>query len=387
MNIDGYPFDPDAVYRKKENVEWIERKKQELLAKGDTRRIDRFGKWYLKYVATENVDVPDDAYFDGAQTNVAIEKMRELARGDKPFFLAVGYYRPHLPFNVPKKYWDMYDRDAIPLASNRTWPKGAPLMAVNTAREIRGYVDFRDMPLPHEGSFPEDKARLLRHGYLASVSYIDAQIGKLLSALDAAGLRDDTIVILWGDHGWKLGEHNSWCKMTNFEVDTRVPLMIRVPGARENGKQCDRLVEFVDIYPTLCEVAGVPARPELEGLSFVPLLEEVTRPWKNAAFSQFLRDGIWIAPDGVPYMGRSIRTQRYRYTEWTRKGGTEVVARELYDHTTDPLETTNIAAEPRNLSVLADLSSRLRAGWRAALPDAVAEQGHESDESAGLIPQ
>ena len=196
-------------------------------------RIDRFGKWYLKHVATEIVDAPDDVYFDGAQTTVAVEKMKLLAGGKKPFFLAVGYYRPHLPFNVPKRYWDLYDRAAIPLAKNPYLPKNAPLMAVNTAREIRGYTDFKAMPIPHDGSFPESQARLLKHGYLASVSYIDAQVGRLLKALDESGLADNTIVVLWGDHGWKLGEHNSWCKMTNYEIDTRVPLIVRAPHAKE----------------------------------------------------------------------------------------------------------------------------------------------------------
>ncbi len=368
LYIDGYPFDPDAVYRRPENIAWIEKKKQELKAKGDFRRVDRFGKWYIKHVATEIADVPDDAYFDGAQTAVAIEKMKELSRRDKPFFLGVGYYRPHLPFNVPKKYWDLYDRDSLELAPNRTWPKDAPIMAVNTVRELRSYTDFKRAPLPHEGSLTDAQARLLRHGYLASVSYIDAQVGRLMDALDALDLTKSTIVVLWSDHGWKLGEHNSWCKMTNFEIDTRVPLIVRAPGAAGNGKQCHRLVELVDIYPTLCELAGLPIRPELEGTSFAKLLSHVDLPWKTAAFSQFLRDGVWIAPDGVAYMGRSIRTDRYRYTEWTRKDSTTVVARELYDHQTDPLEDRNIAADPDMQETVARLARQLRDGWKAARP-------------------
>ncbi len=369
MNVEGYPFDPDAVYREPKNVEWIERKKQDLIAKGDLRRIDPFGKWYIKHVATECVDVPDDAYFDGAQTTVAIAKLGELAQGNRPFFLAVGYYRPHLPFNAPKKYWDLYDRDAIGLAPNPGWPQGAPIMAVNTAREIRGYTDFRRVPIPHDGSMSDAQAKLLRHGYLASVSYVDAQVGRLLESLDKLDLARNTIVVLWGDHGWKLGEHNSWCKMTNFEIDTRVPLIVRLPGAAENGKRCSRLVEFVDIYPTLCELTGVPLRPELEGTSLAPLLADVKRSWKKAVFSQFLREGIWIAPDGVAYMGRSIRTSRYRYVEWTKKDSDEVVARELYDHVTDAEENRNIVDLPVAREVIADLAAQLRAGWRAAVPD------------------
>ena len=365
LNVADYPFDPDAVYRARENVAWLENRKAELIAKNDLRRIDQFGKWYLKHVATENVDLPDDAYFDGAQTTIAIDRMKSLANERQPFFLAIGYYRPHLPFNVPKRYWDMYDRASIPLAENRFRPKNAPIMAVNTAREIRGYTDFKANPQPHEGSFTDEQSRLLKHGYLASVSYIDAQVGRLLNALEEQKLERDTIVILWGDHGWKLGEHNSWCKMTNYEVDTRVPLIVRAPHSSENGKICDRLVEFVDVYPSLCELAGVPLREELEGTSFAPLLENRQLPWKKAVFSQFLRDGIWIAPDNIAYMGRSIRTNSHRYVEWKQKNGNQVVARELYDLDSDPQENTNIAADPVQHDRVQELAKQLHAGWNS----------------------
>lgn len=369
LNVEDYPFDPDAVYRAKDNVAWLEQRKEELIAKGDTRRIDQFGKWYLKHVATENVDIADDDYFDGAQTTVAIDKMETLADSEKPFFLAVGYYRPHLPFNVPQRYWDLYDRDTIPLATNRFLPNNAPLMAVNTAREIRGYTDFKNIPQPHEGSMTDDQARLLKHGYLASVSYIDAQVGRLLNALQKHGLDKNTIVVLWGDHGWKLGEHNSWCKMTNFEIDTRVPLIVRAPGSSENGQQCDRLVEFVDVYPTLCDLSGIPLRDELEGTSFAPLLSNRSLPWKSAVFSQFFREGIWVAPDGVTYMGHCIRTDRYRYVEWKAKDSDDIAALELYDLKSDPEENNNISGLATNRDLLANLGSQLKAGWKAAVPN------------------
>lgn len=235
-------------------------------------------------------------------------------------------------------------------------------MSVNTAREIRGYTDFKDNPLPHEGSFTDEQSRLLKHGYLASVSYIDAQIGRLLDALKEAKIDSKTIVVLWGDHGWKLGEHNSWCKMTNYEIDTRVPLIVRAPNAVENGKQCDRLVEFVDVYPSLCELANLPLRKELEGVSFAPLLENRKLPWKKAVFSQFLRDGIWTAPDGVAYMGRCIRTDRYRYVEWKTKDGKAVVARELYDLDSDPEENNNVAGEAEHRKLIQNLAEQLHAG-------------------------
>lgn len=216
----------------------------------------------------------------------------------------------------------------------------------------------------------EEQARLLKHGYLASVSYIDSQVGRLLAALTEQGLDKNTIVVLWGDHGWKLGEHNSWCKMTNFEIDTRVPLIVRAPGRGENGKQCDRLVEFVDLYPTLCDLANVPKRDELEGTSFAPLLSDSSQPWKKAVFSQFLREGIWIAPDGVEYMGRCVRTERYRYVEWKKRDSDDLQARELYDLKLDPEENNNIADQPENLEIIANLADQLSAGWKAAVPGA-----------------
>jgi arylsulfatase A-like enzyme len=241
-------------------------------------------------------------------------------------------------------------------------------MAINTLRELRGYTDFKVAPRPDQGSLTEDQARLLRHGYFASVSYIDAQIGRLLDELDRLDLRDNTNVVLWGDHGWKLGEHGSWCKMTNYEIDTRVPLIVSAPGKRENGKDCDRLVEFVDLYPTLCQLSGLRVPENLEGLSFAPLLDDRTRPWKTAVFSQFLREGIWTAPDGVEYMGFSVRTERHRYVEWTRWKSEEIVSRELYDHETDPGENVNVADLKENKDVVDALARKLRAGWRSALP-------------------
>ncbi len=369
LHLDGYPFDPDAVYRSEENLEWLARRKTRIVERGERDQyIDRIGQWYLKSVSTENVDVPDNAYYDGAQTDRAVKKLAELSKGSEPFFFAIGYYRPHLPFNAPRKYWDMYDRDKIPLAENAYLPKHAPEMAVNTMRELRGYTDFSDAPAPSEGQLTETQARLLRHGYFASVSYIDAQIGRLLDELKRLGLSKNTIVLLWGDHGWKLGEHNSWCKMTNYEIDTRVPLIVSAPTAREKAKKCDRLVEFVDVYPTLCELAGLDVPEQLEGTSFAPLLNDCGRPWKTAVFSQFLREGIWVARDGIEYMGYSIRTERYRYVAWMNWRTKEYVAHELYDHQTDPQENINVASLPDNRDVVKQLDARLRSGWREALP-------------------
>jgi choline-sulfatase len=370
MHVDGYPFDPDAVYRSDENVAIQEARKARILEEGrQDRFIDRYGQWYLKAGATESVDGPDDMYYDGAQTDAALAKLVELRDRRQPFFFAVGYYRPHLPFNAPEKYWDLYDADRIPPAVDPRLPSDAPIMALNNMRELRGYSDFRDVPHPFDGSVAPADARRLKHGYYASVSYVDAQVGRLLDALDSLGLADNTIVVLWGDHGWKLGEHNSWAKMTNYEVDTRAPLLIRAPGRIRPGLRIDRMVEFVDIYPTLCELAGVPVPDGLQGLSAAPLLDDPSRSWKSAVFSQFLREGIWVAPDGVEYMGYAVRTERYRYVVWTNRETGKIVASELYDHRTDTAEDVNLADRPESAGLLEELEAIRRAGWRAALPD------------------
>jgi len=369
LHIDGYPFDPDAVYRGDKDVADLENRKKKIIAEGKQKRyIDRIGEWYLKASATEAPDVPDNAYFDGAQTDVAIEKLAELKQKDKPFFFGIGYYRPHLPFNAPKKYWDMYDRNSIPLAENDYLPKNSPPMAINNLRELRGYTDFKKIPKAHEGKLSEAEARLLKHGYLASVSYVDAQVGRILDELERLKLRENTIVILWGDHGWKLGEHNSWCKMTNYEIDTNAPLIISSPELKNKAIESERLVEFVDVYPTLCEMAGLQIPENLEGNSVVPLIADPKKAWKKAVFSQFLREGIWLAPDGIEYMGYSIRTERYRFVEWMNWETKEYVAQELYDHQSDPQENINLAGEPGNSELVKQLSMQLRAGWREAVP-------------------
>lgn len=368
LYVDGFPFDPDAVYAGEEGLAIQARRKARILASDRPyRNRDVFGHYYLKAQATEDPDVADNAYYDGAQTDLAVAKLGELAGDEDPFFFAVGYYRPHLPFNAPKRYWDLYDRNAIPIAANPRLPEGAPLMAINTMRELRGYTDFNHITHPQDGSLTEEESRRLKHGYYASVSYIDAQIGRLLDRLDELGIAENTIVVLWGDHGWKLGEHNGWAKMTNFEIDTRAPLIVRAPG-RAEGLHLDQLVEFVDIYPTLADLAGLPIPDHLQGTTAVPLMEMPEFPGKTAAFSQFLREGAWIAPDGVEYMGYSVRTDRYRYTAWMNWETKEFVAWELYDHETDPGENVNVVDRPDYADARVEMEARRVAGWRAARP-------------------
>lgn len=373
-HVDGFPFDPDAVYLNEDNVARQEEKKLEYIDKG-IDRVDQLGHWYIKTVSTENADVDDDAYFDGAQTTAALEKMNELANSDQPFFMAVGYYRPHLPFNAPKKYWDLYDRESIPLAVNQQIPTKMPEYAMNRGREMRSYEDMRDLPFPEENQLNEDKQRLLKHGYYASVSYIDAQIGRLVEGLKKNGLYENTIIVIWGDHGWKLGEHNAWSKQTNYEIDTRVPMIISGPNVKAKGELSNALTEFVDIYPTLCEMAGLQAPAYLHGKSTMPLLSNPDMDWKKAAFSQFLQGRFGKMHknhEGKQYMGYTIRTDRYRYVEWYEWDKTntrgERTAQELYDHEVDEQENYNIAAQEENAELVVSLSEQLKAGFRGALP-------------------
>jgi len=369
LHIKGYPFDPDATYVGEKALDNLEKRKQEITDAGNKERyIDRIGEWYLKAYSTECEDVPDNAYYDGAQTDMAIEKLEELSKKDQPFFFAVGYYRPHLPFNAPKKYWDMYDLDKIPKAENGFIPEGAPPMAINNLRELRGYVDYKEQPHPLDAELTEKQARHLKHGYMASVSYVDAQIGRLMEKLEELGILDNTIIVLWGDHGWKLGEHGSWCKMTNYSIDTRVPMIFSTPDLRENPVTSDQLVEFVDIYPTLCELAGLEIPGNLEGISAVPLMTEPDKPWKNAVFSQFLRSRIWLGHDGIAYHGYAIRSHDYLYVEWKKEETGELAATELYDLKNDPMENTNVVSDEEYVEVVKEMSGRLENGWKAALP-------------------
>ena len=296
-------------------------------------------------------DVPDERLQDGQVAAHAVAELWHLR--DRPFFLAIGFSKPHLPFNPPRRYWDLYPEGELPLANNPQPPDGVPAIALTDSGELRGFSD-----IPKQGPIPEAKARELVRGYYASVSFMDAQIGKVLRALDETGLRERTIVVVWGDHGFHLGEHGLWCKSTNFEVAARAPLIVRAPG-RRRGVRIDALVELVDVYPTLAELAGLPRPEGLEGTSFAPLLDDPDRPWKSAAFTEHPRSLGEV-------MGRSMRTARFRYTEWAH--GAEVIGRELYDHERDPEENVNIATRPDSAATVAELAAKLHAGWRAALP-------------------
>lgn len=286
------------------------------------------GKEFNQMAAWEDADVEDSAYPGGALADKVIADMRRTNKENIPFFITAGFTKPHLPFNAPKKYWDLYDEAELALASNPFAPKGAPSNALHQWNELRdGYAGF-----PREGNVSDEMARKLIHGYYACVSYSDAMVGKLLDELDRLELRDNTIVVLMGDHGWQLGEHALWCKHALFNTSTLTPLMISAPGFKQ-GQRTDALVEFVDIYPSLCELAGIPLPGHLQGRSFVPLLENPSINWKQAVFSRYRG-------------GESVTTERFSYTRWD--DGNHM----LYDHAKDPDENVNVVDNPEYAKVV-----------------------------------
>jgi iduronate 2-sulfatase len=311
----------------------------------------------------ECADVPDNTYTDGKVADLAIQTLREISKKPEPFFLAVGFIKPHLPWVAPKKYWDLYDPARIALAPNPFLPIDAPAYAVlPNDGEVRAYKG-----VPPSGHIPDDIARKLKQAYFAGVSYTDAQVGKVLAELDRLHLRTNTIIVLWGDHGWKLGEHDAWGKHSNVENDVNAPLIFSAPGMKTAGKHTDALVEFVDIYPTLCELAGLPLPGHLEGASLKPLLDDPKRPWKSAAFSQYPRNAGKTGAGQL--MGYAMRTDRYRFVVWVgRTDHSKVDAVELYDHQTDPQENYNVAKKPENAGLVSQLMEQWKKGWPGAKP-------------------
>ncbi len=295
--------------------------------------------------STESADVPDNRYKDGMIADKAVSELQRLAKKkDQPFFLAVGFLKPHLPFSAPKKYWDLYPEDSIKLPDNYNIPKNAPKESGHSWGELRQYSD-----IPKKGAMPKEKALELIRGYYACVSYTDAQVGKVLAELDRLKLTDNTIIVLWGDHGWNLGDHTYWCKHSVFESSLHIPLILQVPD-HAAGASSAALTESVDIFPTLCELTGVPIPKTAEGTSFAKILKAPNTASNDTAYSRY---GI----------GESIRTDRYRYSEYVRKG--KVLSTMLYDHQSDPLENTNIANDPAQAENIKKLKSLLEIPQKA----------------------
>ena len=292
--------------------------------------------------STESFDISDDGYVDGAMTLEAISQLKKLSKKNEPFFLAVGYVKPHLPFVAPKKYWDFYNRDEISLAKYQKWARGTVKLSYNNNGEMRSYTDIPDS-FNENGLINENKQRELIHGYYACVSYVDAQIGKILNVLETNGMLDNTIVILWGDHGWHLGDHGQWAKHSNFEQATRSPLIIVDPDTKSNNFSSSP-VEFIDVFPTLTELTGLDIPESLQGSSLLPILKGKSKRIKDYAVSQYPRGNV---------MGYALRNERYRYVAWYKNRSTveeDVIIKELYDYKNDPNETVNIVGIERELS-------------------------------------
>lgn len=328
--------------------------------------------------AYEMADVPDHRYIDGYNTELAMATLKQMTgdEGKKPFFMAMGYRLPHLNWIAPKKYWDLYDRDQLSLPTQTEGPQGGAAMGLHASFELRTRAG-----IPKDGPIGEDLSRTLLHAYYASVSYVDAQIGKLVRTLEETGIDDETIIVVWGDHGWHLGEMGIWGKATNYEISARVPLLVATPEMKAKGESTRALVELIDLYPTLCELAGLEKPAHLEGRSFVPLLDDPARSWKEAAFTQFPNPALreWAANPLSPEMretffgplierveariiaqqgeawdrelfenhltGYAMRTDRHRFVVWRdhRDPQAEPIDVELYDHENDPHETVNVA--------------------------------------------
>jgi iduronate 2-sulfatase len=303
-----------------------------------------------KKIPWVNSGMAEEMHDDALTAEHAIERLGALK--DSSFFLAVGFVKPHLPFVAPAKYWDMYDSGSIRIPSKEK-PNDIPPYAFSYWGELRKYHN-----IPATGSLTDDDAKNMIHGYYACVSFIDAQVGRLVDELKRLDLYDNTIIVLWGDHGWKLGDYGDWCKHTNYEIDTRIPVIVRVPGETgQQGRKSDVLIETVDIYPTLCDLAGLDIPDHTQGTSFRPALENARFEWEDVAFSQYPRS--YTDENGMhSLMGTSMRTREYRLTRWVDRESGELVATELYDPSGNGLEMKNLAGSESHAEVLKRLSIR-----------------------------
>ena len=349
----------DRVWAAPANVERVRELRREARLRGlsgPTARRASLGPPYERG--------PDEGarYFDELATEEALALLRARDEQEAPLFLAVGFFAPHLPFNAPARHWREEDLDApLPTASP---PVDAPQLAFQPGSELSDYDG-----VPADAALDEALIRELRAGYRACVRAVDEHIGRLLDELERSERGRRTIVVVTSDHGFRLGEYGTWAKNAAFEHDLRVPLIVRAPAAARAGARTRGLVELVDLFPSLCELAGLPAPDGLEGASFAPLLLDPERDWKRAVFAVQPREGERRGRRRTMLFGHSLRTDRYRYTRWSDPERPEApLAQELYDHESDPGETRNLAGSPEQAELLGRLAAELNAGWRAALP-------------------
>jgi len=332
------PDVPGEKYVNPSTLKSIAQRQAEARAKG-LKRMELFR--VSRGPATEAADVADDAYQDGAVANQAISALHR--NREKPFFMCVGFAKPHLPFSAPQRYWDLYQRDQFDVP-DRTLPQAAPSIAFTNWGELRAYQG-----MPAAGPLSDEQTRELMHGYAACVSYTDALVGKVMAELDRLGLRENTIVVLWGDHGYKLGDYGLWCKHTNLELDTRVPLIVSAPGFAQ-GKRTSALVEMVDVFPTLAKLTDGEVPTSCEGQNLEPVLKNPDSAIRPYALSQYPRGST---------MGYSLRNDRWRYTEWFSSEKKKIVASELYDHRDSQMSFRNLVNEPENKELIATFSKQL----------------------------
>ena len=335
----------------------------------------------IKGPSVECIDVPDNAYQDGVNALLAKEQIIKLSKGNKPFFMAVGFSKPHLPFVSPKKYWDLYQREEMPIATFQEHSKNGPLIAYHQSGELRNYLDIPDFAmLPADSlriGLKLEKQKELIHGYYAAVSYLDAQVGVLLNTLESLGTLNNTIIVLWGDHGWHLGDHDLWHKHTNFEEATRAPLIIAGPGIK-SGKT-NSLTEFVDVFPTICDLAGVPIPSKLDGISLRPLMLNNSAKVNDYSISQYPRklkklEMIKKGYTDSKMMGYSLRTDKYRYTIWMNNftskqpfNESQVYASEMYDYVNDPLEKINVVNDKNYTAISIEMKAKMLAYFKSEL--------------------
>jgi arylsulfatase A-like enzyme len=333
----------------------------------------------VKGPSTECIDVPDNAYEDGVIALLAKDQITKLSKENKPYFMAVGFHKPHLPFVAPKKYWDLYNRADMPIAPFQEHSKDGPLIAYHKSGELRNYPDIPEnatmAPELLRIGLKKEKQQELIHGYFAAISYMDAQVGILLKTLDSLSALENTIIVLWGDHGWHLGDHDLWEKHTNFEQATRAPLIFAAPKMKPGFT--NSLSEHVDIFPTICDLAGVPVPTWLDGKSLKPVIQNKQDKVKEYSVSQYPRklnkdEMKKTGFENNKIMGYSLRTDKYRYTIWmndfTSKdefNEKKVYATEMYDYVKDPLEKVNVVNDKNYTAISKEMYSKMTTFFKA----------------------